>query len=76
MSSRTDVAALLARDVLDLHGVAALLDISRSSVNTLRVRRSARFPEPIYESAGSGRHPIRLWWRQDIVDWDAARKRA
>jgi predicted DNA-binding transcriptional regulator AlpA len=73
MTSRSEAARLLKADVLDIHGVAKLLGISRSSVNTLIVRESAAFPRPIYESRGSERHPVRLWWRADVQEWDANR---
>lgn len=73
MTSRSEAARLLKADVLDIHGVAKLLGISRSSVNTLIVRESAGFPTPIYESRGSERHPVRLWWRADIDQWDRSR---
>jgi predicted DNA-binding transcriptional regulator AlpA len=73
MTSRADAARLLKAEVLDIHGVAKLLGISRSSVNTLIVRDSAEFPRPIYESRGSERHPVRLWWRADIEKWEASR---
>ena len=73
MTSRSEAARLLTADVLDIHGVAKLLGISRSSVNTLIVRDSAAFPRPIYESRGSERHPVRLWWRADIQEWEESR---
>ncbi len=73
MTSRSEVARLLKAEVLDIHGVAKLLGISRSSVNTLIVRESAEFPRPIYESRGSERHPVRLWWRADIQEWEESR---
>ena len=73
MTSRADAARLLKAEVLDIHGVAKLLGISRSSVNTLIVRDSAEFPRPIYESRGSERHPVRLWWRADSEKWEASR---
>ena len=73
MTSRAEAARLLKTEVLDIHGVANLLGISRSSVNTLIVRDSADFPRPIYESRGSERHPVRLWWRVDIEEWEASR---
>jgi len=73
MTSRAEVARLLKAEVLDIHGVAKLLGISRSSVNTLIVRESADFPRPIYESRGSERHPVRLWWRADIEKWETSR---
>lgn len=73
MTSRAEAARLLKAEVLDIHGVAKLLGISRSSVNTLIVRDSANFPRPIYESRGSERHPVRLWWRVDIEEWEASR---
>ena len=73
MTSRSEAARLLKAEVLDIHGVAKLLGISRSSVNTLIVRESADFPMPIYESRGSERHPVRLWWRADIDQWDRSR---
>lgn len=73
MASRAEAARqlhrLLARDVLDIHGVADLLHIKRSSVNTLLVRKEASFPKPIYEVRGKNRHPIRLWWRADVENW-------
>jgi predicted DNA-binding transcriptional regulator AlpA len=73
MTSRNEAARLLKAEVLDIHGVAKLLGISRSSVNTLIVRASASFPRPIYESRGSERHPVRLWWRTDIQEWEESR---
>jgi predicted DNA-binding transcriptional regulator AlpA len=73
MTSRSEAARLLKAEVLDIHGVGRLLGISRSSVNTLIVRESAGFPRPIYESKGSERHPVRLWWRADIEEWDQKR---
>ena len=73
MTSRSEAARLLKAEVLDIHGVAKLLGISRSSVNTLIVRDSADFPRPIYESRGSERHPVRLWWRLDIQEWEESR---
>ncbi len=73
MTSRSEAAKLLKTEVLDIHGVGKLLGISRSSVNTLIVRESADFPRPIYESRGSERHPVRLWWRADIEQWESSR---
>jgi hypothetical protein len=73
MTSRSEAAKLLKNEVLDIHGVGKLLGISRSSVNTLIVRDSADFPRPIYESRGSERHPVRLWWRADIEQWESSR---
>jgi len=73
MTSRSEAAKLLKNEVLDIHGVGKLLGISRSSVNTLIVRDSADFPRPIYESRGSERHPVRLWWRADIEQWETTR---
>lgn len=76
MTSRSEAARLLKSEVLDIHGVARQLGISRSSVNTLIVRESAEFPRPIYESRGSERHPVRLWWRADIEEWESSRATA
>jgi predicted DNA-binding transcriptional regulator AlpA len=73
MTSRSEAVKLLKTEVLDIHGVGKLLGISRSSVNTLIVRDSADFPRPIYESRGSERHPVRLWWREDIEKWSENR---
>jgi predicted DNA-binding transcriptional regulator AlpA len=73
MTSRSEAAKLLKTEVLDIHGVGKLLGVSRSSVNTLIVRESAAFPRPIYESRGSERHPVRLWWREDIEKWSKNR---
>jgi predicted DNA-binding transcriptional regulator AlpA len=73
MTSRSEAAKLLKNEVLDIHGVGKLLGISRSSVNTLIVRDSADFPRPIYESRGSERHPVRLWWRADVEEWEKSR---
>mgnify|MGYP000512883871 CR=1 FL=1 len=76
MASRTEVERLLGRlldkDVLDIHGVAQTLGISRSSVNTLIAREEKEFPAPLFESTGEKRHPLRLWWREDIekyISW-------
>jgi predicted DNA-binding transcriptional regulator AlpA len=73
MTSRSEAAKLLKTEVLDIHGVGKILGVSRSSVNTLIVRESAAFPRPIYESRGSERHPVRLWWRADIEEWERSR---
>ena len=73
MASRTEVERLLGRlldkDVLDIHGVAELLGITRSSVNTLIAIQEKGFPAPIFESRGKKRHPLRLWWRTDVEQW-------
>lgn len=37
-------------------------------------RKAARFPKPIYEGRANQRTVFRLWWREDITDWDEARK--
>jgi predicted DNA-binding transcriptional regulator AlpA len=77
MASRTEVERLLERlldqDVLDIHGVAQTLGISRSSVNTLIALEEKGFPAPLFESTGERRHPLRLWWRQDIEKWSENR---
>ena len=77
MASRTEIERLLGRlldkDVLEIHGVAELLGISRSSVNTLIALEEKGFPEPIFESRGKKRHPLRLWWREDVENWSASR---
>jgi hypothetical protein len=73
MTSRSEAARLLKSEVMDIHAVAKYLGISRSSVNTLIVRSSADFPTPIYESRGSERHPVRLWWKSDIEHWEKTR---
>ena len=76
-ASRSEVQRLLERlldrDVLDIHGVARTLGISRSSVNTLIALEEKGFPAPIFQSSGSKRHPLRLWWRQDIEKWKESR---
>lgn len=74
MTSRVEAAKLLKSEILDIHAVAKFLGISRSSVNTLIVRRSSNFPKPIYESRGSERHPVRLWWKGDIEEWESSRE--
>ena len=77
MASRSETLRLLerffSRDVLDIHGVAELLGMRRSSVNTLISQPSNRFPEPLYELRGKNRHPLRLWWKADIEAWASAR---
>ena len=77
MASRTETERLLGRlldkDVLDIHGVAQTLGISRSSVNTLIAREEKEFPAPLFESTGKKRHPLRLWWREDIEKWSENR---
>lgn len=77
MASRTDTARLLVRlferDLWDIHGVADYLNISRSSVNTLISLPEKRFPEPIFESRDKNRHPLRLWWREDVEKWAESR---
>ncbi len=73
MASRSETSKLLQRlfekDVLDIHGVAEVLEMKRSSVNTLIVRPSSGFPEPFFELRGKQRHPLRLWWREDVEHW-------
>ena len=77
MASRIEVERLLGRlldkDVLDIHAVADLLGITRSSVNTLIAIEEKGFPAPIFESRGKKRHPLRLWWRADIEKWSESR---
>lgn len=77
MASRSETLRSLekffTRDVLDIHGVAELLGMRRSSVNTLISQPSSRFPEPLYELRGKNRHPLRLWWAADVEAWAAAR---
>jgi hypothetical protein len=73
MASRSEAIRQLQKlfegDVLDIHGVAELIQMQRSSVNTLLVRESSDFPEPIFELRGKKRHPLRLWWREDVEIW-------
>jgi predicted DNA-binding transcriptional regulator AlpA len=73
MASRSEAIRQLQKlfdgDVLDIHGVAELMQMRRSSVNTLIVRENSDFPEPIFELRGKKRHPLRLWWREDVVRW-------
>ncbi len=71
MTTRGELKRILKSEVLDIHGVARLLGVSRSSVNVLLVRPSSEFPEPIYTSKGEGsaRQHVRLWWREDIEIW-------
>jgi|688.fasta_scaffold200918_2 hypothetical protein len=77
MASRTESVRQLQKlfqgDVLDIHGVAELVNMQRSSINTLLVRESSGFPEPIFELRGKKRHPLRLWWREDIETWNSQR---
>lgn len=77
MASKSEAIRQLQRlfdgDVLDIHGVAELIQMQRSSVNTLLVRESSDFPAPIFELRGKKRHPLRLWWREDIERWNAQR---
>lgn len=75
MASRAEVARMLRKEVLDIHGVADLTGMSRSSVNVMLARPSAGFPEPVYETSGDQRHPVRLWYRADIEEWNRSRKR-
>lgn len=75
MTTRTEVARILRKEVLDIHGVADLTGMSRSSVNALMIRPSAGFPPPVYETSGDHRHPIRLWFRADVEEWDRTRRR-
>jgi predicted DNA-binding transcriptional regulator AlpA len=77
MASRSEATRqlqkLFDREVLDIHGVAELIQMQRSSVNTLIVRENSDFPEPIFELRGKKRHPLRLWWREDVERWNAQR---
>lgn len=75
MTTRAEVARILRREVLDIHGVAELTGMSRSSVNALLIRPSAAFPPPVYEASGDHRHPTRLWYRADIEEWNRSRRR-
>lgn len=53
-------------DLIDAHGIAALLDLShRSSVATYR-KRYDDFPQPVVDM-GAGR--CLLWLRKDIESW-------
>jgi hypothetical protein len=77
MTSRSEtlrsLESFFSGDVLDIHGVAELLGVRRSSVNTLISTESKRFPEPLYELRGKNRHPLRLWWKPDVEAWAAGR---
>lgn len=77
MASRSEAIRQLQKlfdgDVLDIHGVAELIEMRRSSVNTLLVRENSDFPTPIFELRGLNRHPLRLWWREDIENWNRNR---
>jgi hypothetical protein len=77
MASRSEAIRQLQKlfdgDVLDIHGVAELMQMRRSSVNTLIVRENSDFPEPIFELRGKKRHPLRLWWREDVERWVSQR---
>jgi hypothetical protein len=75
MTSRADVARILRKEVLDIHGVAEVTGMSRSSVNALLTRPSAGFPTPVYETCGDHRHPVRLWYRADVENWNRTRRR-
>lgn len=58
-------------DLIDAHGIAALLDLShRSSVSTYR-KRYPDFPTPIVDM-GAGR--CLLWLRTDIEAWANGRR--
>lgn len=57
-------------DLIDAHGVAELLGLSRrSSVSTYR-KRYEDFPEPVIDM-GAGR--CLLWLRADVEAWAASR---
>ena len=77
MASRSEAIRQLQKlfdgDVLDIHGVAEIIQMRRSSVNTLLVRENSDFPSPIFELRGANRHPLRLWWREDIERWNSQR---
>jgi predicted DNA-binding transcriptional regulator AlpA len=74
-NERDRVSQLLINSILDIHGVAELLGIKRSSVNTLISKPEFNFPEPIYETSGEQRHPVRLWYRKDVEEWQLTRRR-
>jgi len=80
MTSKSETAQILAqlfeKDVLDIHGVAEMLNISRSSVNTLISLPRKSFPAPLFELRGEKRHPIRYWWREDVEMWRNSRRRS
>jgi predicted DNA-binding transcriptional regulator AlpA len=71
--TRHQLKRALSKEVLDIHGVAELLGIKRSSVNTLISKPEFNFPEPIYETSGEQRHPVRLWYRRDVEQWQQER---
>jgi hypothetical protein len=77
MASRSEALRQLQKlfdgDVLDIHGVAEIIQMRRSSVNTLLVRENSDFPNPIFELRGANRHPLRLWWREDVERWNSQR---
>lgn len=75
MVTRDELARALRKDILDIHGVAEVTGMSRSSINTLLTRPSSGFPDPIYETSGVQRHPVRLWHRRDIEQWQRERRR-
>ena len=71
--SRQQLSDLLKKEVVDIHGVAEILEMSRSSVNVLLIRPSSKFPKPVYETKGTNRRPVRLWLRQEVIAWRDSR---
>lgn len=67
--SRKQISELLKKEIVDIHGVAEILGMSRSSVNVLLIRPSSKFPKPVYETSGTRRRPVRLWLRQEVISW-------
>lgn len=60
-------------DLVGAAEVAALLRLSHPSSVTTYLRRYPDFPRPVVDLSASR---VRLWRRQDIVQWDLSRKQA
>jgi predicted DNA-binding transcriptional regulator AlpA len=77
MASRSEtlrqLEKLFSSDVLDIHAVADLVGMQRSSINNLISRPEMEFPSPFFELRGKNRHPLRLWWKADVETWISAR---
>ena len=79
MRSRTELAAILREEVLDIWQVADITGMKRTSIHTYLSRPTSEFPRPVWESlptdaSGSQkRHPTRLWSRAEVEAWVISR---
>ena len=65
-SLKTVTPRVNTEDLIDAHGVAALLRLSHANSVITYLRRYPNFPRPVIDL---GSHRVKLWLRPDIERW-------